>query len=169
MLLKWTRRVAAVLSIAACAFVGTARATVVYSDTVLVRGPEFASVVELAPPPTAGNYRITATDLNWLGAPLQALSFGVFTATAPVKSKVGAGTLEFFYAGAGKLFLQLYARTAPSKSAGLVGLQADYVAAVPLPASLWLLLSALGAGGAWRSLRSATFRILRRALLAAAM
>jgi hypothetical protein len=167
MLLKWTRTVAAVLAIAACA--GTAQATTVYSDTVLVRAPEFASVIELPTSATPGSYRITATDLNWLGAPLQALSFGVFTATAPVKSKVGAGTLEFFYAGADKLFLQLYAKTAPSKSAGLVGLQADYVAAVPLPASLWLLLSALGATGAWRSLRARAAGIFRRASLATAM
>ena len=164
MLLHWTRMAAVVLSIAACA--GTAQATTVYSDTVLVRAPEFASVVEL-PTTTAGNYRITATDLNWLGAPLQALSFGVSTATAPVKSRVGAGTLDFFYAGTEKLFLQLYAKTAPSKSAGLVGL--EVVTVVPLPASLWLLLSALGAGGAWRSLRSRAAGLFRRGSPAAAM
>jgi hypothetical protein len=157
--------VAVVLSIAACA--GTAQATTVYSDTVLVRAPEFASVVELPTPLMAGDYRVTATDLNWLGAPLQALSFGVFTATAPVKSKVGAGTLDFFYAGTEKLFLQLYAKTAPSKSAGLVGI--EVVTVVPLPASLWLLLSALGATGAWRSLRSRAAGIFRRASLATAM
>ena len=165
MLLHWARMVAVIVSIAACA--GTAKATVVYSDTVLVRAPEFASVVELPTSMMAGNYRITATDLNWLGAPLQALSFGVFTATAPVKSRVGAGTLDFFYAGTEKLFLQLYAKTAPSKSAGLVGL--EIVTVVPLPASLWLLLSALGATGAWRSLRSRAAGIFRRGSLAPAM
>ncbi len=167
MLLHWIRMVAVVVSIAACA--STAHATTVYTDTVLVRAPEFASVIELPTPATPGTYRITATDLNWLGAPLQALSFGAFTATAAIKSKVGAGTLEFFYAGTDKLFLQLYAKTAPSKSAGLVGLRADYVAVVPLPASLWLLLSALGATGAWRSLRARVARVFRRASLAAAM
>jgi hypothetical protein len=167
MSLHWARRVAVVLSIAACA--GTAEAAIVYSDTVLVRAPEFASVIELPTPTTASTYRVTATDLNWLGVPLQALSFGVFTATAPIKSQVGAGTLEFFYAGTDKLFLQLYAKTAPSKSAGLVGLQADCVAVVPLPASLWLLLSALGATGAWRSLRSRAAGLFRRASLATPM
>jgi hypothetical protein len=126
------------------------KANVVYSDTVLVKAPEFAAVFELPTASAPSNYRVTATDLNWLGAPLQALSFGVFTATSQVKSRSGAGTLEFFYAGTDKLFLQLYARTAPLKSAGLVGLQADCVTVVPLPASFWLLLSALGAAGAWR-------------------
>ncbi len=167
MLVNWVRIVALVVSVAACA--GTAEATVVYSDTVLVRAPEFASVIELPTPTMAGNYRVTATDLNWLGAPLQALSFGVFTATAPIQSKVGAGTLEFFYGGADNLFLQLYAKTGLGKSAGLVGLQADCVAVVPLPATLWLLLSALGGAGAWRSLRSRVAGLLRRAPLVAAM
>ena len=167
MSLHWARIVALVLFAAACA--GTVEATVVYSDTVLVRAPEFVSVVELPTPTVAGNYRVTATDLNWLGVPLQALSFGVFTATAPIQSKVGAGTLEFFYGGADKLFLQLYARTGLGKSAGLVGLQTDCVAVVPLPATLWLLLSALGGAGAWRSLRSRVAGLFRRASLATAM
>ncbi len=167
MSLHWVGNVAFVVFVAACA--GTAEATVVYSDTVLVRAPEFASVVELPTPTLAGNYRVTATDLNWLGVPLQALSFGVFTATTPIESKVGAGTLEFFYGGADKLFLQLYAKTALTKSAGLVGLQADYVAVVPLPATLWLLLSALGGAGTWRSLRWRVAGLFRRASLATAM
>ena len=166
-LLNWARRLTAVLFVAALA--GTAHAAIVYSDTVLVKAPEFASVIELPASTTASNYRITATDLNWLGVPLQALSFGVFTATGQIKSKIGAGTLEFFYAGTDKLFLQLYAKTAPSKSAGLVGLQADVVAVVPLPASLWLLLSALGATGTWRSVRSRFAGVFRRASPAAAM
>jgi hypothetical protein len=131
------------------AALGRAEATVVYSDTVLVRGPEYATAIELSLPAT-GTYRVTATDLHWLNVPLQALSFGVFTATSSLATHVGAGTLEFFNAGQGKVFLQLYALTAPSKSAGLVSLQAESVATVALPASLWLLLSALGATGFWR-------------------
>jgi len=167
MSLHWTRIATIAALVAACA--GGVEASVVYSDTVLLRAPEFASVIELPTATTASNYRITATDLNWLGAPLQALSFGVFTATAPIQSKSGVGALEFFYAGTDKLFLQLYAKTAPLKSAGLIGLQADCVAVVPLPASLWLLLSALGSAGAWRSLRSRVGGMFRRASRAAAM
>jgi len=40
---------------------------------------------------------------------------------------------------------------------------------VPLPATLWLLLSALGGAGAWRSLRSRVAGLFRRAPVAAAM
>jgi hypothetical protein len=116
----------------------------------LARGPEYAAAFEL-PTVASGTYRVTATDLNWLNVPLQALTFGVFTATGSIKSMVGAGTLEFFHAGTGKVFLQLYARTGVGKSAGLVSMQVDSVAAVvPLPASLWLLLSALGSTSLWR-------------------
>jgi hypothetical protein len=132
----------------AIAVLGKAEAAVVYSDTLLVRAPAFATAIELSLP-TSGTYRVTATDLNWFNVPLQALSFGVYTSTTSLASRVGAGTLEFFNAGQGKVFLQIYAVTAPGKSAGLVSLQAESMV-VALPASLWLLLSALGATGFWR-------------------
>lgn len=126
-----------------------AQATVVFSDTVLAKGPEFATVIDLALP-AAGQYRITATDLNWFKVPLQALSFGVFTATGSLVTHAGGGTLDFFNAGHQKVFLQVFVRAAPGKSAGLIALQAEDVAVVALPASLWLLLSAFGATGFWR-------------------
>src|SRR5262245_20136313 len=124
----------------------SAEAAVVYSDTVLARGPEYLSTTELALP-SQGTYQITTTDLHWLDAPLSALSFGAFTATAPIKTKVGAGALEFYYAGTGKVFMQLYARTATGKSAGLIGMQVTSATVVALPASLWFLFSGLLAGG----------------------
>jgi hypothetical protein len=127
---------------------GAAEAAPVYSDTVLARGPEYGSSIELSLP-GPGNYSVTAKDLKWLDVPLQALSFGVFTAKAPIETMVGAGTLEFFNAGEGKVFLQLYARPGVGKSAGLIGLHVDSFAVVPLPASLWLLLSALGSTAFW--------------------
>jgi hypothetical protein len=127
---------------------GEAAAAVVYADTVLARGPEYASTTELGLD-GPGSYQITTTDLHWLNSPLGALSFGVFTATAPIKTMTGAGTLEFFYAGQGKVFLQLYVRPAAGKSAALVGVAVNSVAVVALPASLWLLLSALSAAGFW--------------------
>lgn len=125
-----------------------AQAAVVYSDTVLARGPEHASITELALA-GPGSYQITTTDLRWLNAPLDALSFGAFTTTAPIETMVGAGTLEFFYGGQGKVFMQLYARPGSGKSAGLIGVQVTSVAVVALPASMWLLLSALTAAGFW--------------------
>jgi hypothetical protein len=123
----------------------TAEAAVVYSDTVLAKGAEYLTVLEL-PLDAIGDYRVTATDLKWFDTPLQALSFGVFTATQPIKSKQGAGTLDFFKASEDKVFLQVYAKTSGSKLAGLVSLQVEDQAPVPLPASLVLLGSALVAG-----------------------
>lgn len=127
---------------------GAAGAVQVYSDTLLATGPEYATSIGLSLP-SPGNYSVTATDLRWLNASLEALSFGVYTATAPLSTAVGAGTLEFFNAGYDKLFLQVYVKPAAGKSAALVGLKVD-AAVVPLPASAWLLLSALGAFSWWR-------------------
>jgi hypothetical protein len=127
---------------------GAVEAAPVYSGTLLMRGPESASSIELSLS-APGNYSVTAVDLKWLNTSLQALSFGVFTATAPIETMVGAGTLEFFHAGQGKVFLQVYARPGAGKSAGLVGLQVESVTVVALPASLWLLLSALGSTALW--------------------
>jgi hypothetical protein len=124
---------------------GAAQAATVYSDTVLVRGRESLKVFAL-PFDAAGNYRITATDLRWGNTPLEALSFGVFTSTQAIATHQGAGTLEFFKAGPGAIFLQIYARTTEPRFAGLVSLHGETVAVVPLPASLLLLVSALGAG-----------------------
>jgi hypothetical protein len=146
MIRKLSLRLLGLVAFAASA--GAAEATVVYSDTVLARGPEFATAIELGAN-GPGLYRVTATDLHWLGAPLAALSFGAFTATAPIKTLAGAGTLEFFHSGESKTYLQLYARPAAGKSAGLIALTVD-VAVVALPASLWLLLSALGAAWFYR-------------------
>jgi hypothetical protein len=114
--------------------------TTVYSDTVLVSGSETLSVFELrldAP----GDYRVTATDLGWLNTTLQALSFGVFTSTQSIATRAGPGTIEFFHAGTGPVYLQLYARTLASSPAGLIGVNAATV--VALPSSLLLLASAL--------------------------
>jgi hypothetical protein len=137
----------------AAASTGAAQATVVYSATVLARGAEHASTTDLSLD-GAGHYQITTTDLRWLDAPLAALSFGAFSSTAPIKTMTGAGTLEFFYGGQGKVFLQVYARTAVGKSAALIGVQvANNVAVVALPASLWLLISALATAGFWARLQ----------------
>lgn len=160
--------IALALAVAALAATsGRADAAQIYSDTVLVSGPEYLSVVEL-PVQLPGTYRVTATDLNWLNTPLQALSFGVFTSTQSLGTRSGAGTLEFFNAGQGKVFLQLYAKTSAPRFAGLVALTGDAVAVVPLPASLPLLLSGLGVA-AWLRRRSGGGSDERRSLQAASM
>jgi hypothetical protein len=123
---------------------GAAHAAAVFADTVLVKGPEYLTVLEL-PLDTVGNYKITATDLKWLNAPLQALSFGVFSATQSLGSLQGPGTFEFYKASSDKVFLQVYAKTSAPKYAGLVSMIVEHSAPpVPLPASLLLLVSGLG-------------------------
>jgi hypothetical protein len=123
---------------------GRAHATAVFSDTVLVKGPEYLTVLQL-PLDTAGSYKVTATDLKWPSTPLQALSFGVFTSTQSLGLMQGAGTLEFYKAGSDKIFLQIYAKTSAPKYAGLVGVVVESNV-VPLPSSLVLLVS--GVAGA---------------------
>jgi hypothetical protein len=124
---------------------GRAHATAVFSDTVLARGPENLTVVEL-PIDAIGNYEVTATDLQWLGTSLQALSFGVFTSGQLLKSMQGPGTFEFYKASSDKVFLQIYSRTTAPKFAGLISVLVESAAPpVPLPSSLLLLVSGIGA------------------------
>jgi hypothetical protein len=126
--------------------VAPAEAGMLFSDAVLVRGRENLTSLEL-PVDAIGTYRVTATDLKWFGTPLEALSFGVFTSTQPLKIMEGAGTLEFFKAQTGKIFLQIYTQTAGPRFANLVAIQLESVAPpVPLPASGELLLSLLTGG-----------------------
>lgn len=151
----------AVVLLAAAA--APARAALVFSDAVLVRGPENLTSLEL-PLDAIGTYRVTATDLRWFGAPLQALSFGVFTATQPLQIMSGAGTLEFFKASPGKIFLQIYTQTVGPQLASLIAVQVEDTAPVPLPASLLLLASALGGGALLRTgrrLRARTSELAR--------
>ena len=122
---------------------GTARAemmTLPYSGSVTVTGTAL-EIVELQVA-SAGKYQVTATDLNWLGTPLQALSFGVFTSTTPLGTMQGAGSFAFD-AQPGKLFLQVYATAGGSRGVGLVGLDVVSIAPVPLPSSIVLLSGVL--------------------------
>jgi len=122
---------------------GRAQATALFADTVLVKGPEYLTVLEL-PIDTIGSYKVTATDLRWLNVPLQGLSFGVFTSTQSLKSMQGPGSFEFYKAGSDKVFLQIYSKTMAPKFAGLVSIIIEHSApAVSLPSSALLLLSAI--------------------------
>jgi len=135
---------ASVLALVLAFSAARADAAAVFTDTVLVKGPEYLTVLEL-PLDAIGSYKVTATDLNWLNTPLQALSFGVFTSTQSLGSLQGPGTLEFYKAGSDNVFLQIYARTTAPKYAGLVSVVVESkLAPVPLPSSLVLLVSGIG-------------------------
>jgi hypothetical protein len=131
---------------------------------VTVLGQEYLGVLEL-PVDAPGRYDVTVTDLKWFNVPLDTLKFTLFTATAPIASSQTAGTIEFFHASEEKVFLQLYAKPAAPRYAGLIGVQATSV--VPLPASLWLLgsgLAGLFATGRLRALaRSIVAFVVARA------
>jgi hypothetical protein len=114
--------------------------TVPYSDTVLVQGTQLDVVELFLDGP--GTYTVTATDLHWFDEPLAALSFGVFRPDGPIVTMQGAGTLEFFNAAAGNVFLQLYARADGLHDVGLVSLVVA-PAVVPLPPPAALLGTAL--------------------------
>ena len=135
---------ASVLALVLALSAARADATAVFADTVLVKGPEYLTVLEL-PLDAIGSYKVTTSDLKWLNTPLQALSFGVFTSTQSLGSLQGPGTLEFYKAGSDNVFLQIYARTTAPKYAGLVSVVVESkLAPVPLPSSLVLLVSGVG-------------------------
>jgi hypothetical protein len=143
---------------ALAASISTAEATVVHSDALLARG-EFPSSTEMnfVGPRT---YRITAADLHWLNSPLSALRFGAFTPGPPPKQMFGAGTLEFFYAGRSRvLFFRFYGRHGWGWFVLPHGGHVTSAAPVPLPASLWLLSSALALAGiaSWIRRRARSF------------
>ncbi len=123
---------------------GSAHAVAVFSDAVLVKGPEYLTVLEL-PIDAIGNYKVTATDLKWLDTGIKALSFGVFTSGQLLKSQQGPGTFEFYKASSDKVFLQVYAQNNAPKFAGLVSIMVETTAAVSLPSSLVLLMSGIAA------------------------
>lgn len=142
--MSYSRFAASVLALLLALSAARADAAAIFGDTVLVKGPEYLTVLEL-PLDTVGSYKVTATDLKWLNAPLQALSFGVFTSTQSLGSLQGPGTLEFYKASTDKVFLQIYARTAAPKYAGLVSVVVESkLAPVPLPSSFVLLVSGIG-------------------------
>jgi len=124
---------------------GPVHAVAVFSEAVLVKGPEYLTVLEL-PIDAIGNYKVTATDLKWLDTEIKALSFGVFTSGQLLKSLQGPGTFEFYKASSDKVFLQVYAQNNAPKFAGLVGIVVEAgTAVVGLPSSLVLLMSGIAA------------------------
>ena len=120
-----------------------AQAAAVYTDTVLVQGPEFLTVLSL-PLDNLGSYKITATDLKWFDTPLQGLSFSVSTSAKTLASLKGAGSFDFFKSTSENVYLKIYAHTLGPRFAGLLSITAEEeLAPVSLPGSLGLLVSAL--------------------------
>ncbi len=100
--------------------------------------------------PGAGTLSVRLSDLNF-PAPLDTLSLLVTDLDGLTRRVDAAGTLAIELNGPARLFFAVFARSEARFTPGLYALTTSFApAAVPLPASVWLLLSALGGLGALR-------------------
>ena len=103
--------------------------------------------------PGAGTLSIKLSDLNFPQS-LDALSLLVTDLDGLAQRLDGAGNLSLELTGPARLFVAVYARSEARFMPGLFALTSSFApSAVPLPASAWLLLSALGGLGALRRRR----------------
>ena len=130
------------------------------TDTLVTAPTTYTLDLPLTAP---GRLTITLTDLKF-PALFSVLSFTLTTATQTLRSFAlnGASSATWYYDVTAPATLSgvVYARPSSTAGAGMYNLSVSYVAnvvaPVPLPASAWLLLSALG--GALRLYRSAPRR-----------
>ena len=98
----------------------------------------------------AGTLSIKLSDLNF-PQPLDALSLLVTDLDGIAQRLDGAGNLSLELTGPARLFVAVYARSEDRFMPGLFALTSSFApSAVPLTASAWLLLSALGGLGVFR-------------------
>jgi hypothetical protein len=115
-----------------------------YDGTTLYSGVNFTQFEINVP--AAGNLMVSLMDLAFPVA-AGALSFSVVEGGKVLGVLPNAGSLEVAVSGAGRLFAFAYAVGAPGTDIGsyYLNIRHEYEEPVPLPASLWLLLS----GAAW--------------------
>jgi hypothetical protein len=115
-----------------------------YRGTTLFSGMTFTQI-ELDVP-AAGSLSVTLRDMEF-PALLGALSFSLVRGGEVLAVQNGGGGFDLDMAGPATLFGFVYAVGAPGVNVGsyYLDIQHKYEEAVPLPASLWLLLS----GASW--------------------
>jgi hypothetical protein len=142
----WGRRAALALGCFAAAWSVAGHAESVAADTEYFRGTQTATSTFAAP--GAGTLTVNVYDLDWPSA-LSSLSFSVTNATSVMGTLTKPGTLEYDVTGPG-MYTAVISGAAGNNPFGLgaYSFNVQFTSAVPLPPSVILLLSGLGALGA---------------------
>jgi hypothetical protein len=130
--------------------------TVLYDNSGFVQGSQ--SFVDSFTVTTPGTLTISLADVPWLDT-LSGLNLFLTTASGPMgASMMGAGT-ESMQVGPGTFYAHWFGDANGQYKVGVYSLEIMFhpeFSAVPVPASLILLLSGLGLMFAWPSRRSAS-------------
>lgn len=137
------RRAAAALLTLGGVWSITGHAEILLVSTPLVQG-SLASATPFSVP-GAGTVTAILSDLDW-PARLASLTFAATTPTSVLASLNGPGQVSFNVSGPGVYSAVVGAVASPTSFLGLgwYSMTVDFAPAVPLPASVWLLLSGLG-------------------------
>lgn len=140
------------MSVLISAAFGTAAeaATVAYEDVGFIRGVGDQS--ESFTVASAGSYRVTLTDFT-MPSNFDQLTLSVTTRRNEIDSISGSGWFDFSAEVGTTYFANLYGVAGGALDLGLYGISVESVAAtvapVPVPASLFMMVSALAAMGAF--------------------
>jgi hypothetical protein len=146
-----TRTTLALLLIAGLSAAPRAQADpILVSQTSMISGT-FSGVYTFSTT-QAGTLNLRLENIAWPER-LAALSCNLYDGQTLLGSLATTGELQIEVAGAGTYFSHLFAQAAGALDLGLFSLNVTFhpsVSAVPLPATIWLLLSVLGLFGALR-------------------
>jgi len=127
--------------------------TVLYDSASIISGQGGATqALDLT---TAGTLTITVTNIPWLDAVSDLTSF-LSTATGVVGSKMYAAGSESLSVGPGTYYASWFGDAQGTYNEGVVGVNIQFqpLSAVPLPATLVLLISGLGVLFGWQQKRA---------------
>jgi hypothetical protein len=134
--------------------------TLLVSQTSMISG-SFSGVYTFSTT-QAGTLSLKLENIAWPER-LAALSCNLYDSQNLLGSLATTGELQIQVAGAGTYFSHLFAQAAGALDLGLFSLNVSFhpsVSAVPLPASVWMLLSVIGLFGL-RRFASPLFNTLR--------
>jgi hypothetical protein len=148
-----SRHVFAILSLAlgvAALPIADARADTLYDSATFVQGQQ--SFVQTFNITTPGTLTVTLTDIPWLDTVSNLTGF--LTTTKGLVGSTFSGGSESYNVGAGTVYAHWFGEANGAFDIGVLGVkivfQPNNVTAVPIPASLLLLLSGLGILFGWQ-------------------